>query len=331
VGLFGKNKNSGHPLTKAPRNLGQGKIILVVSVILSVLIHLSSYIKIGNYSSKSGRRNPAADSQKSVPIKLSYQKKEKSPPPFTPKKILEAKQEETERPEKADHLGYVDHIAKKETKIPKEKLNPKKAADPGPQGTQATQPPSMQITNILPPADLKPPASPDSGEQKPISKDGEGSPSLAIKPPSAARNAYENLLNHSYLGMVGEVNAGYQDYINGDIEDGDRIDINTQEFRYLGYFTNMRKAIEMVWVYPSEAWRRGIQGTVRIEMTIQKTGQVTNLKVIKSSGFEVLDNAILEAIRLASPFAPLPDGFAKNRIVVPGSFAYILNGYAVSR
>ena len=127
--------------------------------------------------------------------------------------------------------------------------------------------------------------------------------------------------------LPGQLNAGFQDYIDDKIQNGDRIDINTTEYRYIGYFTNMRKAIELVWNYPLEAARKGLSGEVGLEFAINKDGRTSHIRVIKSSGYEILDKAIIEAIKLASPFSPLPDGFKKQKIVVTGSFRYILNAY----
>lgn len=50
--------------------------------------------------------------------------------------------------------------------------------------------------------------------------------------------------------------------------------------------------------YPQVARRRNIQGTVIILATVSEEGRVTEAKVDKSSGFDVLDNAALSAIRM---------------------------------
>ncbi len=89
----------------------------------------------------------------------------------------------------------------------------------------------------------------------------------------------------------------------------------------------MRKAIELVWNYPSEAAQRGMEGEVTVEFVIAKSGSVSRIKVLKSSGYKILDDAIVEALRLASPFAPLPDGFGKQKMLITGSFRYILSPY----
>ena len=143
------------------------------------------------------------------------------------------------------------------------------------------------------------------------------------------QNNYTNLLPTGN-DLNSQVKEGYQDYIDDQIEEGDKVDINTSDYRYISYFTGMRKAIELVWNYPVSAARRGHQGVVGIQFVIYKNGKVKGLKLVSSSGYRALDNAILEAIRLSSPFSPLPDGFKKSKMVVTGNFRYVLNGYAAA-
>ena len=143
--------------------------------------------------------------------------------------------------------------------------------------------------------------------------------------PEQHRKRYENLLTYSAKEPQRQRGGGYQDFIDDDsLEEGDSIDLNTQEYRYIGYFTNMRKAIELVWNYPMSAARRGISGKVNVKFTIQKTGTVSKIDIVESSGHKLLDYAIVDAIKLASPFAPLPKGFNRKKLDVTGAFRYVL-------
>ena len=139
-------------------------------------------------------------------------------------------------------------------------------------------------------------------------------------------SAYQRLLPEE-KELQSQVDVGYQQHLDEAIDLGDRIDMNTSEFRYVGYFTAMRKSIELVWVYPAEAARSGMQGEVRVEFVIHKDGHVSRIRVLRSSGYRVLDEAIVEALKLASPFSPLPEGFGKDKIAVTGSFRYQLVSY----
>ncbi len=49
--------------------------------------------------------------------------------------------------------------------------------------------------------------------------------------------------------------------------------------------------------YPEQARRNGWQGTVLLELTVAETGEVTDVRVVQSSGYAVLDAAAVTAIR----------------------------------
>ena len=255
-----------------------------------------------------------------------------SPSPKTLPKILETPQSRTEKPTESSYVGNVDHSTNKETRV-SEKLPRDKARDPGQKGTPDARkgvPQDRKITDSAvekqqppPKGSSLPPSDPDR-KRPTITTQG----SLSVQANERkTRNNYEALLPTGIADLPGQVNAGYQDYVDEAILVGDRIDINTSEYRFIGYFTNMRKAIELVWNYPIEASRKGMHGEVGLEFAIQKDGKASNVRVIKSSGYELLDRAIVEAINLASPFAPLPEGFGKQRILVTGSFRYVLSAY----
>ncbi len=222
------------------------------------------------------------------------------------KKVLETPQVETEPPKSSDFVGEKDHTAVKETKIAKRLLTNDRSLDPGVKGKKE----AVDTTKSLP------------TPRQIIS----GTGTLAIPGTTAApRNNYEKLLPSREKDVFGSPTAGYAEYIDSDIPEGDRIDMNTTSFRYISYFTGMRKAIEMVWIYPREAIERGLQGEVQLELIIEKDGKVSKVRVLNSSGYAVLDDNMVKTIKLASPFAPLPKGWKKDRIQVTGAFHYILS------
>lgn len=107
---------------------------------------------------------------------------------------------------------------------------------------------------------------------------------------------------------------------------GNEIDLDTSEYRYVGYFAKLRRAVELVWVYPQRAVQRRQRGVVKLRFAIDADGTASKIKVTKSSGYKILDRAVIDAIKLASPFSPLPHGFGRDEITVRGSFWYILQG-----
>ena len=58
--------------------------------------------------------------------------------------------------------------------------------------------------------------------------------------------------------------------------------------------------------YPVEARRHRLQGDVRVLVALREDGSVSELRVLQSSGNQVLDDAALRIVRLSAPFDPLP-------------------------
>ena len=62
---------------------------------------------------------------------------------------------------------------------------------------------------------------------------------------------------------------------------------------------------------PSEYRRVTASTTVRVRLTIGASGQLSSLSLARSSGIADLDNAVMEGVRRAAPFPPLPPEWGK--------------------
>jgi len=81
----------------------------------------------------------------------------------------------------------------------------------------------------------------------------------------------------------------------------------------VGTFTNRRDYFDMVRLkiesrkqYPREAREHQIQGRVKVRFVITTDGQISSLRLAKSSTHNTLDRAALAAVENAMPFPPLP-------------------------
>ncbi len=77
----------------------------------------------------------------------------------------------------------------------------------------------------------------------------------------------------------------------------------------------IKAAIERAKNYPPMARKRGIEGTATTEFIINDRGYPEDIRIVRSSGWEILDNAAKNTILRASPF-PL----VKGGIEVPITF-----------
>jgi TonB family protein len=71
-------------------------------------------------------------------------------------------------------------------------------------------------------------------------------------------------------------------------------------------------AIERAKIYPAIARRRGIEGTVYVSFLIGAEGEPREIKVIKSSGYKMLDETTMKVIMKAPPYP-----YIDNRVEVP--------------
>lgn len=113
-------------------------------------------------------------------------------------------------------------------------------------------------------------------------------------------------------------------------EKGKTLQLNTSEMRYARYVLGMKDRIYRFWEYPEIALRNGWQGKLMVDFLINKDGKVDDIKVVKSSGYPALDEAVTMALRLASPFAPLPGDFEMDGMTIHGQFEYQIQ-YAPGR
>ena len=108
-------------------------------------------------------------------------------------------------------------------------------------------------------------------------------------------------------------------------ERGKVLNINTSELKYQKYVMNMKRRIEFFWHYPPSAVRNSEQGRLKVNFKISKDGTVRNVDVVRSSNYPALDAAAVTAIRLASPYNPLPGDFGVDESInIRANFEYEL-------
>ena len=76
------------------------------------------------------------------------------------------------------------------------------------------------------------------------------------------------------------------------------------EFAY--YLEAWRRKVERIGNlnYPREARSRGLSGSLRLLVAITADGALHDVRVLETSGHRMLDEAALQIVRLAAPYAP---------------------------
>lgn len=89
---------------------------------------------------------------------------------------------------------------------------------------------------------------------------------------------------------------------------------NTREHRLAAYMDSWREKIERIGNlnYPERARRAGLTGTLLLDVAIDSSGKVAELRLLRSSGHTELDRAAQRIVKLAAPFAKFPRDIAKD-------------------
>lgn len=89
---------------------------------------------------------------------------------------------------------------------------------------------------------------------------------------------------------------------------------STQESRDALYLDAWRKRIEAVGNlnYPREASARSIYGNLRLLVALQPDGSVNEIRILRSSGQSILDEAAIRIVNQAAPFDPFPENMREE-------------------
>ena len=90
--------------------------------------------------------------------------------------------------------------------------------------------------------------------------------------------------------------------------------INAKQNRFASYKEAWRDKIESVGNlnYPEAAVRENVSGDLLLDVAINPDGTVSKIKVIRSSGKPVLDDAAINIVNMAAPFSPLTREILKD-------------------
>ena len=86
------------------------------------------------------------------------------------------------------------------------------------------------------------------------------------------------------------------------------VNASTQEYKYASYLESWRSKVENIGNlnYPDEAKRRKLYGNLLMHVAVRADGSVERIRVVRSSGVKLLDDAAVRIVRLSAPFAPFP-------------------------
>jgi protein TonB len=98
--------------------------------------------------------------------------------------------------------------------------------------------------------------------------------------------------------------------------------LDNPSIQYISYFASIKRKIELVWQYPFDAIQNGIQGELILDFSIARSGNLNNIKLVRSSGFSILDDEAIQSIKKAAPFSPIPDQYSIDELNIRANFIY---------
>jgi hypothetical protein len=283
-----------------------------LGLLLSLLLH--ALVLAGMLALKPPVRPPI--SQK-VPVRLEFKEKAKAEPKRDKdraedesqrpdRSIVEAPLPETEAPDEPAYLGAQDHKAVRE-----QKTAPRSGGAPAAPAT-ALQNGPLRIET----------APPDLGGRITV-------------PRKQNEQKYASLLP----GHVDVVNEGYNDYLpDKNIPVGPVLDVNTTDYRFIAYFTAVRKLVELAYydIGPTlrdtphvrgqmeEVGKVRFQGVSVVQLKVMRSGVLVESKLTRSSGDKDIDEFWVRILNLAAPYPPLPRSYPDEELVFTYSLYYDL-------
>lgn len=119
-----------------------------------------------------------------------------------------------------------------------------------------------------------------------------------------------------------DVIAKYSTKESGNTKNDTGITFDTKEYKYYGYMQRLREKIEGAWKYPAEAAESKLNGELYIRFTIKRDGRLGAVELVHTSGYTILDDAAVRALKDADPYWPLPDSWNEDSLTITGRFVY---------
>ncbi|HWT83812.1 MAG TPA: energy transducer TonB [Candidatus Methylomirabilis sp.] len=105
------------------------------------------------------------------------------------------------------------------------------------------------------------------------------------------------------------------------------VNLDSRDRQFVDYLARLKWRIQREWDYPEEAVRNGISGELLMVFTLNKAGSLTFIRLVRSSGFPILDNEALRAVKISAPFDPFPPQMDDEALNIQASFYYNLPRY----
>lgn len=96
------------------------------------------------------------------------------------------------------------------------------------------------------------------------------------------------------------------------------VSASTREFRYASYLGAWALKVERIGNlnYPQAAKEQRLYGSLILHVGVRRDGSVESIRVVRSSGHPLLDQAAVKIVNLAAPYSPFPPEIAAETDVL---------------
>ena len=228
--------------------------------------------------------------------------------------------EELEKPREkpAERLAEKDQVVEKETAPEGQDTEDREPVVQAPQPVPRPQPPTPPRPE---PSPEKPKA--DESDQT-LAETLEGWKQKKTEPPRKLPDL-ETLTQISPQAMA-QIESDWRQKYRKDIERGDTVWMDTQQDLLISFMRRFRNNIYGVWNYPESARRQNQQGSCLLRITVDRDGNITDVKLMESSGYRVLDDEAMRAVRQGATYGPLPRAYPNEYLHIMALFNYQMGG-----
>lgn len=232
------------------------------------------------------------------------------------------KELEKPREKPAKRLAEKDQVVERETAPEGKDTEDREKVVRSPKPAPKTPPPQ-------PPAQRTPPEVVQKNEPTPVTPEG-----WRAEPKKKSPSELPDLaaLTNISPNTLAKIETDWRRKYREDVEQGDTVWMDTQQDLLISFMRRFRDNIYGVWNYPAYAAQRSQQGTNLVRITVDRKGDIIDVELLESSGYRILDEETIRAIRKGATYGPLPSTYPNEDLKIMAFFEYRLsNVRAVKR
>ncbi len=105
-------------------------------------------------------------------------------------------------------------------------------------------------------------------------------------------------------------------------ETEETVNLDSPDQRFSPYLLEVKRRINRIWSYPSQAFAQGKGGTSTVQFSLASDGTLVACRIVTPSGSAVLDRETINVVKAAAPYEPFPKDFNISRLHIMATFRY---------